>query len=112
MKTKQATAKIKATKPTKTAAAAKPAKKAKAVKTPAATAPAVAKQATSKVTKKETILTMLRQPGGATLTDLAAATSWARNFTQGFISTTVRAKLGLKPESFKTKEGERAYRLA
>ncbi len=75
---------------------------------PDAEKPAAAKSAT----KKDTVLGLLRQPGGATLTVLAAATAWERSFVQGFISSKLRGEQGLKPESFKNKEGERCYKLA
>ncbi len=71
-------------------------------------APAALKPAT----KKDTVLGMLRQNGGATLTALAAATAWEPSFVQGFISSKLRGQQGLKPESFKNKDGVRCYKLA
>ncbi len=62
--------------------------------------------------KKAKVLGLLRRPGGAALTEIAKATGWHAHTVRGFISGTVAKKLGLKVESFKTPEGDRAYRVS
>jgi len=62
--------------------------------------------------KKAAILALLRQPNGATLKDLMAATGWQAHSVRGFISGAIVKKMGLKVESQKRADGERAYALA
>ena len=62
--------------------------------------------------KKAKILELLRQPDGATLKDLMAATGWQGHSVRGFISGAIVKKMGLKVESQKRADGERAYSLA
>ena len=62
--------------------------------------------------KKAAILALLRQPNGATLKDLMAATGWQAHSVRGFISGAIVKKMGLKVESQKRADGERAYSLA
>jgi len=62
--------------------------------------------------KKAAILSLLRQPNGATLKDLMAATGWQAHSVRGFISGAIVKKMGLKVESQKRADGERAYSLA
>jgi Protein of unknown function (DUF3489) len=59
-------------------------------------------------TKSETILALLRQPGGATLKALMAATGWQAHSVRGFISGQLTKKLCLKVRSGK-RDGERVY---
>ena len=61
--------------------------------------------------KKAAILELLRQPGGATLKDLLAATGWQAHSVLGFISGAIVRKMGLKVESSKNPDGGRAYRI-
>ncbi len=62
--------------------------------------------------KKATVLGLLRRSDGATLAEIAKATGWQAHTVRGFVSGSVGKKLGLKVESFKTPEGDRAYRLS
>ena len=62
--------------------------------------------------KKAAILALLRQPNGATLKDLMAATGWQAHSVRGFISGAIVKKMGLKVESKKRQDGDRAYSLA
>ena len=62
--------------------------------------------------KKAAILALLRQPHGATLKDLMAATGWQAHSVRGFISGAIVKKMGLKVESQKRTDGERAYSSA
>jgi len=62
--------------------------------------------------KKAQILELLRQAGGATLKDLTSTTGWQAHSVRGFISGSLGKKMGLKVESFKTPQGDRAYRVS
>ena len=48
--------------------------------------PATSRKATREGSKTETILTLLQQPGGATLNALMEATGWQAHSVRGFIS--------------------------
>src|SRR5437868_566140 len=61
--------------------------------------------------KTATMLELLTRKGGATLNELMAATEWQAHSVRGFLSGTVRKKMGLKIESRKTAAGERAYSI-
>ena len=62
--------------------------------------------------KKAKILELLRQPDGATLKDLMAATGWQAHSVRGFISGAIVKKMGLKVESQKRSDGERVYSIS
>ena len=55
------------------------------------------------------ILDLLKRPGGATSKDLRKATGWLPHSVRGFLSGTVRKKLGLTVTSTKGENGERTY---
>lgn len=61
-------------------------------------------------TKTERIIALLKQPSGATLQALMAATGWQSHSVRGFISGQLSKKMGLRIRSFK-REGERVYRI-
>jgi hypothetical protein len=61
--------------------------------------------------KKERVLEMLRQPDGATLVELMAATEWQAHSVRGFLSGTLGKKMGLTVESAK-RDKERVYSIA
>jgi Protein of unknown function (DUF3489) len=61
--------------------------------------------------KTAIVLDLLTRKGGATLNELMAATEWQVHSVRGFLSGTLRKKMGLKIESRKTAEGERAYSI-
>ena len=57
----------------------------------------------------ELIIGLLKQPSGATLTEIMAATGWQAHSVRGFICTQPK-RLGFQVESFK-RQGERVYRI-
>jgi len=61
--------------------------------------------------KKAEVVEMLRCAKGATLAAIMEKTGWQAHTVRGFVSGTLVKKLGLKVESFRTAENERAYRI-
>ena len=90
-----------ATKKAKVAKKASPAKKA-----PKAAKEALAAKDGSKAAK---ILELLKRPEGATLAALMKATEWQAHSVRGFLSGSLRKKLGLTITSAKGTDGERTY---
>lgn len=60
--------------------------------------------------KQNSVLAMLRKPGGATISTIMKITGWQAHSIRGFFAGTVRKKLGLNLESDKS-NGERLYRI-
>jgi hypothetical protein len=80
-----------------------------------ATKGATAKDATPTArdgSKKAIVLGLLRRPDGATLKEIMALTQWQAHSVRGFISGSLGKKMGLKVESAKRPDGERAYQIA
>src|SRR5258706_14190017 len=61
--------------------------------------------------KAAKILELLKRPGGATSKELMKATGWQQHSVRGFLSGTIKKKMGLKLESSRREGEERAYRL-
>jgi hypothetical protein len=61
--------------------------------------------------KKATVIAMLSRKEGATLEAIMKATDWQAHSVRGFISGALIKKAGLKVESFKRSDGERAYAI-
>ena len=62
-------------------------------------------------TKQEAVITMLRAEGGATIDEIVAATSWAGHTARGFLSGTLKKKLGMAITSEKEAQRGRVYRI-
>lgn len=62
-------------------------------------------------TKANAVIALLSRTKGATLDDLMKATGWQAHSVRGFISGTVKKKLGREIASDATSKG-RVYRLA
>ena len=61
--------------------------------------------------KTEKVLDLLKRSGGATTKELMKATGWQPHSVRGFLSGTVRKKLGLDVVSTKGEDGERSYSI-
>jgi hypothetical protein len=59
--------------------------------------------------KAAAILDLLKRPDGATLAELMKATGWQTHSVRGFLSGSLRKKLGLTIASSKGADGERTY---
>jgi hypothetical protein len=64
-----------------------------------------------RLTKAETVLKKLRSAKGATIEVLMEATGWQAHSVRGFLSGTVKKKLGLSVSSDMGKDGTRRYRI-
>ncbi len=88
-------------------------KKGKATKKASATKKAPKAQKEAGVardgSKAAKILDLLNRPEGATLAALMKATEWQAHSVRGFLSGTLRKKLGLTIDSAKSEDGERTY---
>jgi len=62
----------------------------------------------SKVAK---ILSLLKRPGGVSLSALMKATEWQAHSVRGFLSGTISKRMGLKLTSTRSDVGERVYSL-
>jgi len=96
----------------------KPAKKAKAAKKAPKTAnkpkgarpdKAAKQKGVREGSKTETILGLLKRPGGVTAKELMKTTGWQPHSVRGFLSGTVGKKMGLTVTSTKGEDGERTY---
>ena len=78
---------------------------------PAKKAPKAAKKATGarEGSKTNTILDLLKRPGGVTAKELMKATGWQPLSVRGFLSGTIGRKMGLTITSTKGGDGERTY---
>jgi hypothetical protein len=96
----------------KVTAPAKPAVKASR-KTASKPATKVAKGASSarSGSKKAVVIGLLKRKGGATLTQIMAATEWQAHSVRGFISGALGKNMGLTINSAKRQDGERVYSI-
>lgn len=77
---------------------------------PASFSPAPPKAIEAGSSKQSAVLTLLRKPGGATISTIMTATGWQQHSVRGFFAGTVRKKLALNLVSNKS-NGERSYRI-
>ena len=61
--------------------------------------------------KLSIIIEMLKRPEGSTINDLSAATGWQTHSVRGFLSGTVKKRLGLTLTSEMTDKSGRLYRI-
>lgn len=61
--------------------------------------------------KSETIQALLARPQGATISELSEATGWQAHSVRGYLSGTLKKKLGLTLDS-SSGDGGRRYRLS
>jgi Protein of unknown function (DUF3489) len=59
--------------------------------------------------KTETIVALLKRPGGVTAKELMKTTGWQPHSVRGFLSGTIGRKMGLTVTSTKAEDGERSY---
>jgi Protein of unknown function (DUF3489) len=62
--------------------------------------------------KTAKILDLLKRPDGASLKELLRATGWQPHSVRGFLSGTLKKRMAIRLQSFKRKDGERAYRTS
>ncbi len=62
-------------------------------------------------TKTAKILALLERTGGASLEQLRKATGWQAHSVRGFLSGTLKKKMGLRVASSKLQGGQRTYRI-
>ena len=87
-----------------------PAKRAKqSAKTKQSAKPVNRAAAARRGSKTAKVLDLLKRPGGASLKQLMKATGWQPHSVRGFLSGTVKKKMGLKVASSRSEDEERAY---
>ena len=78
--------------------------------TPHKRRPAVGKNAPTR-TRADTVIALLKRRRGATINQLMEATGWQAHSVRGFLSGTLRKRMGLTVISGKTANGERRYHI-
>ena len=74
--------------------------------------PQVEKPRQTKPTKADKLLKLLNSKRGATVKQLQEASGWQAHSVRGFLSGTVKKRMGLAVESETDKLGVRRYRIA
>ena len=69
-------------------------------------------QSLKPVTKHDQILELLRRKEGATIEEIGRLSGWQNHSVRGFLSGTVKKRLGLSLQSDTAKDGVRRYRIA
>lgn len=70
-----------------------------------------AAKSTTKVSKNNALLKLLHSNNGTTLAQMQKASGWQPHSVRGFLSGTVKKKLGLKLVSNEGKSGGRRYKI-
>jgi len=81
------------------------------VAAPPAPTPALA-SSPRQLSKAEQVLRLLRRKRGASILELREATGWQAHSVRGFLSATIRKRMGLELSSEPAASGERRYRVA
>lgn len=66
----------------------------------------------ARTTKTEQVFGLLRRSKGASLSDLSSATGWQSHSIRGFLSGTIKKKMGLAVVGETDGKGIRRYRVA
>ena len=74
--------------------------------------PSPAPTKTREGSKHDLIPSLLRRKQGATLAELQKVSGWQAHSVRGFLSGTVKKRLGLNLQSDKEKDGERHYSVS
>jgi hypothetical protein len=61
--------------------------------------------------KQQRVIDLLQQAEGVTIKQLCKATSWQEHSVRGFLSGTIKKRLGLNLSSDRTENGDRHYRI-
>jgi hypothetical protein len=69
----------------------------------------IAAKSAKHASKKDAVIALLRRRGGAGIDELTAATGWQAHSVRGFLSGTVRGKLGLNLVSERRADGALRY---
>ena len=67
---------------------------------------------TTAETKQSIVLTMLRRPNGASITEIIEATDWQPHSVRGFMSGALKKRLSIDVISEKGEDGVRRYFVA
>ena len=86
-------------------------RKTKSLKTANATAKVASDAGNMKPTKANAILDLLKSKNGASIDDMIKATGWQSHSVRGFLSGTVKKRMGLTVENEPDKDGVRRYRI-
>lgn len=76
------------------------------------TGPQKAARPDKRPTKSDAVLKLLRSKNGASIEEITKATGWQAHSIRGFLSGTVKKRMGLAIENEPGKDGLRRYRIA
>lgn len=89
----------------------KTAQKLQSNKRSATNLPPIEQPTPATASKQQRCLDLLGRRDGANMSELVAATSWQNHSVRGFLSATVKKKLGLALVSTQGEDGARRYRI-
>lgn len=79
--------------------------------TPIRATDAIGKQAIERISKQATLISLLSQKDGTTLSAMMSTTGWQAHSVRGVLSGVLRKKLGFNVAQAKDEQGERIYRI-